>query len=291
MIDEARHKGLGRGLSALLGEDEEDYATLDRMHAPRDVPVEQITPNPFQPRQRFNNEELDALADSIREHGILQPIVVRRHFEGSDRYEIVAGERRWRAAQRAQLHQVPIVIRDIDDTKLLEVALVENVQREDLSPLEEANAYDRLIEDFGHTQEALGKIVGKSRSHVANMLRLLGLPDIVKAMLEDGAISAGHARALLTADDPEGLAQAVVTEQLSVRETEQRAQGKSERSLPAKSAKPEKDPDTLALENDISTALGLGVEIRSKANHSGEVKIRYGSLEQLDEVCRRLCHK
>ena len=291
MIDEARHKGLGRGLSALLGEDEEDYAMLDRLRAPRDVPVEQITPNLFQPRQRFNNEELDALADSIREHGILQPIVVRRHFEGSDRYEIVAGERRWRAAQRAQLHQVPIVIRDIDDTKLLEVALVENVQREDLSPLEEANAYQRLVNDFGHTQDALGRIVGKSRSHVANMLRLLGLPDIVKVMLEDGAISAGHARALLTADDPEGLAQAVVTEQLSVRETEQRAHGKIERAPSEKRATSEKDPDTRALENNISKALGLGVEIRSKPDHTGEVKIRYGSLEQLDEVCRRLCHR
>ena len=291
MSDEARHKGLGRGLSALLGDDEEDYAALDHVRAPRDVPVEQLTPNPFQPRRRFNNEEIDALADSIREHGIIQPIVVRRHFEGSDRYEIIAGERRWRAAQRAQLHQVPIVIRDIDDTKLLEVALVENVQREDLSPLEEANAYQRLIDDFGHTQDALGKIVGKSRSHVANMLRLLGLPDIVKAMLEDGAITAGHARALLTASDPEGIAQTVVKHQLSVRETEQRAQSGANQSGRQRKPPPEKDPDTVALENDISTALGLGVEIRRKGDHAGEVKISYGNLEQLDEVCRRLCHR
>ena len=291
MIDEARQKGLGRGLSALLGEDDDDYATLDRVRTPREVPVEQLTPNPFQPRHRFNNDEIEALADSIREHGIIQPIIVRRHFEGSDRYEIIAGERRWRAAQRAQLHQVPIVIRDLDDTKLLEVALVENVQREDLSPLDEASAYQRLIEDFGHTQDALAKIVGKSRSHVANMLRLLGLPDIVKAMLDDGAITAGHARAILAAEDPEGLAQIVVSKQLSVRETEQRAQPKDPTTPRQRQAQPEKDPDTLALENDISTALGLHVEIRSSPNHSGEVKIRYGSLEQLDEVCRRLCHR
>ena len=291
MIDEARQKGLGRGLSALLGEDDEDYATLDRVRTPREVPVEQLMPNPFQPRHRFNNDEIEALADSIREHGIIQPIIVRRHFGGSDRYEIIAGERRWRAAQRAQLHQVPIVIRDLDDTKLLEVALVENVQREDLSPLDEASAYQRLIEDFGHTQDALAKIVGKSRSHVANMLRLLGLPDIVKAMLDDGAITAGHARAILAAEDPEGLAQIVVSKQLSVRETEQRAQPRDPTTTRQRQAPSEKDPDTLALENDISTALGLNVEIRSGPNHSGEVKIRYGSLEQLDEVCRRLCHR
>ncbi|MDA0260576.1 MAG: ParB/RepB/Spo0J family partition protein [Proteobacteria bacterium] len=291
MIDEARHKGLGRGLSALLGEDDEDYATLDRMRVPREVPVEQLTPNPFQPRQRFNDEEIDALADSIREHGILQPILVRRHFEGSDRYEIIAGERRWRAAQRAQLHQVPVVIRDIDNTKLLEVALVENIQREDLTALEEAIAYQHLIDDFGHTQDALAKIVGKSRSHVANILRLLGLPDIVKAMLDDGAISAGHARALLTAKDPEGLAQTVVTRQLSVRETEQLAQAAA--GTPSRSRKkpPEKDPDTLALEKNISLALGLMVEISAKADHTGEMKLKYGSLEQLEELCRRLCHR
>lgn len=288
MIDEKRHKGLGRGLSALLNEDDKDYTSPGRLHAPREVPVEQITPNPFQPRQRFDSEEIDTLADSIREHGILQPIVVRRHFEGGNRYEIIAGERRWRAAQRAQLHQVPIIIRDIDDAKLLEVALVENVQREDLSPLEEANAYQRLIDDFGHTQNALGRIFGKSRSQISNTLRLLGLPDMVKAMLEDRAISAGHARALLTASNPEALAQAVINEQLSVRETEQRAQGRAERVLSKKRTPPEKDPDTLALEKDLSTAIGLGVEIRSKSNHNGEVKIRYVSLEQLDEICRRL---
>ena len=291
MIDEARHKGLGRGLSALLGEDNDDYATLDRERTPREVPVEHLTPNPFQPRHRFNNDEIEGLADSIREHGIIQPIVVRRHVEGNDRFEIIAGERRWRAAQRAQLHQVPIVIHDLDDSKLLEVALVENIQRADLSPLDEAAAYQRLIDDFSHTQDALGKIVGKSRSHVANMLRLLGLPDLVKAMLDEGVITAGHARAILSADDPEGLAQLVVSQELSVRETERCAQTGDVKQTRERQAPPEKNPDSLALENDISTALGLNVEIRSKPNHSGEVKIRYGTLEQLDEVCRRLCHR
>ena len=291
MIDEARHKGLGRGLSALLGDDEDNFATPDRGRIPHEVPVEQLTPNPGQPRHRFNDEEIEGLADSIREHGIIQPIIVRRKLEGSDRYEIVAGERRWRAAQRAQLHQVPIIIRDLDDTELLEVALVENVQREDLSPIEEAGAYQRLIDDFGHTQNALAKIVGKSRSHVANMLRLLGLPDSVKAMLEDGTITAGHGRAILVADDPEALAKIVLKEELSVRETEQRAQARGEKSGRERKAPPEKDPDTVALQNDITNAMGLNVEIRSKPNHSGEVKIRYGTLEQLDEVCRRLCHR
>ena len=293
MIDEARHKGLGRGLSALLGDEEEDLATLDRVRAPRDVPTEQLIPNAFQPRHRFNDKELDALTESIREHGILQPIVVRCHLEGSDQYEIIAGERRWRAAQRAQLHQVPVVVRNLDDTQLLEVALVENIQREDLTPLEEAMAYQKLIDDFEHTQDALGKIVGKSRSHIANTLRLLNLPELVKVLLDDGAISAGHARALLTAADPEALAQRVVAEDLSVRQTERAAQGESEDSRLSRTRKlaPEKDPDTLALERDISNALGLHVEIRAKPDHSGEVKIKYGSLEQLDEVCHLLCHR
>ncbi len=294
MIDETRHKGLGRGLTALLGDQEADEATFDRTRAPRDVPIEQLTPNPCQPRQRFTNEELEALAESIREHGILQPILVRRHHEGRDRYEIVAGERRWRAAQRVQLHQVPVVVRDLDDSQLLETALVENIQREDLSPLEEAAAYQRLIDDFGHTQQALSKIVGKSRSHVANMLRLLGLPDLVKAMLDDGAMTAGHARALLAADDPAALARRVVAERLSVRETERlvqedTAEKRQPTPLRARRLGREKDPDTVALENDISNALGLGVDIRAKPNHSGEIKIKYATLEQLDEVCRRLC--
>ena len=293
MMNEARHKGLGRGLSALLGDKEEDLATLDHARAPRDVPTEQLIPSGFQPRQRFNNKELDALADSVREHGILQPIVVRRHLKGSDQYEIIAGERRWRAAQRAQLHQVPVVVRDLDDTQLLEVALVENIQREDLTPLEEAMAYQRLIDDFNHTQEALGKVVGKSRSHIANILRLLNLPESVKTLLDDGTISAGHARALLTAAEPEALAQRVLAEDLNVRQTERAAQGESEDSELFRPRKPvpEKDPDTLALERNITNALGLRVEIRAKPDHSGEVKIKYGSLEQLDEVCHLLCHR
>ena len=287
MSDEARRRGLGRGLSALFGDAAE--ADDDRGTAPREVPIEHLTPNPLQPRRRFDDAELDALADSIRSVGILQPLVVRRHGQHGDRYEIVAGERRWRAAQRARLHWVPVVVREFDNAGALEAALVENIQRDDLAPLEEAAAYRRLIDEFGHTQELIADYVGKSRSHVANTLRLLGLPEPVKALLEQGALTAGHARALLAADDAAALARRVVAEGLGVRETERlvRAQGEAGAPRPRRRA-PRKDPDTLALEKDVETALGLGVDIRAKPDHSGEIRIGYASLEQLDEVCRRL---
>ena len=293
MSDDARRRGLGRGLSALFGEAAAEEAGRDAADAPREVPIEHLVPNPLQPRRRFEEAEIESLADSIREVGILQPLLVRRRGERADRYEIVAGERRWRAAQRAQLHRVPVVVRELGDAETLEAALIENIQREDLSPLEEAAAYRRLIDRFGHTQEALGKRVGKSRSHVANSLRLLGLQDPVKSLLEEGALTAGHARALLAAADAVALAKRVVAERLGVRDTERLVQEAMQVSRRAASPRapapaPRKDPDTLALELDIADSLGLTVRIHPKTDESGEIRIAYAALEQLDEVCRRL---
>ena len=292
MSDDTRRRGLGRGLSALFGEAAADEVGRDAADTPREVPIEHLAPNPLQPRRRFDDAELERLADSIRAVGVLQPLLVRRHGERGDRYEIVAGERRWRAAQRARLHRVPVVVRELGDAEILEAALIENIQREDLSPLEEAAAYRRLIDRFGHTQEALGEHVGKSRSHVANTLRLLGLPDPVKALLEEGALTAGHARALVAAADAVALAQRVVAEGLGVRDTERLVQGEageeSRRAASPRARAPRKDPDTLALEFDIADSLGLVVRIHPKTDESGEIRIAYAALEQLDEVCRRL---
>jgi len=288
MSEEGKRKGLGRGLSALLGEDGDDYASLDRLPASKEVPVEFLRPNPLQPRRRFDDEATEALVSSIRAHGVLQPILVRRVGESSDSYEIVAGERRWRAAQGAQLHQVPVLIKDLSDIQGLEIALVENLQREDLTPLEEAEAYQRLVDEFGHTQEQLAQAIGKSRSHVANMVRLLGLPDAVKAMVQDGRLSAGHARALLGAPDPQALAAEIVARGLSVRDVEDRVKSGRPVRKWVPSAKP--DPDTLALEQNVSRALGVTVAIRHRRTKGGTVRISYHNLEQLEEVCRRLCH-
>ena len=292
MSDDTRRRGLGRGLSALFGEAAADEVGRDAADTPREVPIEHLAPNPLQPRRRFDDAELEGLADSIRAVGVLQPLLVRRHGERGDRYEIIAGERRWRAAQRARLHRVPVVVRELGDAEILEAALIENIQREDLSPLEEAAAYRRLIDRFGHTQEALGEHVGKSRSHVANTLRLLGLPDPVKALLEEGALTAGHARALVAAADAVALAQRVVAERLGVRDTERLVQGEageeSRRAASPRARAPRKDPDTLALEFDIADSLGLVVRIHPKTDESGEIRIAYAALEQLDEVCRRL---
>lgn len=284
-----RRQGLGRGLSALLGDDSEDYASLDRARTSRDVPIERLRPNPFQPRHRFDSEELDSLVASIRDKGILQPILVRR-VESSDAeeaFEIVAGERRWRAAQEAQLHQVPVVIKDLSDTDSLEVALVENLQRQDLTPLEEALGYSRLMEEFGHTQERLAQTIGKSRSHLANMLRLLDLPIEAKEMLDDGRITAGHGRAILSAANPLALARRVVKQGLSVRETERIVQGATTKNP---RAKPSKSTDTIELEGNIAEALGMAVDIRHQGERGGEVTVAYKTLEQLDEICRRLAH-
>jgi len=285
MSEEGRRRNLGRGLSALFGEESEDYAALDRLRQAKNVAIDLIRAGRFQPRRHFEEEALTALADSIREKGVLQPILVRRHPEEASAYEIIAGERRWRAAQMAQLHEVPVVIRELDDREALEVALVENVQRQDLTPLEEAEGYSRLMDEFGHTQEHLAKSVGKSRSHVANMMRLLALPEPVKAHLDAGRLTAGHARALLNAGDPITLAEEVVRRGLNVRQAESLA--KTARPGKGRAAPAPKDADTAALERDLGNLLGLKVTVNF-AGRGGALTIHYRTLEQLDDVLRRL---
>lgn len=285
-----RPSGLGRGLSALLGEVAREQPVAEGEAATPGVqlvPVAAIRPHPGQPRRHFNEEALEELAQSIRTRGVIQPIVVRPHGTG---YQIVAGERRWRAAQRAQLHEVPVIIRDFSEAETLEVALIENIQREDLNAIEEAEAYSRLIQDFGHTQEALGRLVAKSRSHVANLLRLLDLPTPVRAMVADGALSMGHARALITATDPEMLAREVAERGLSVRETEtlaRKAKNGSAASRSAPASAGQGDSDIAALERQLGDMLGLKVAIKH-VGQGGAVTLAYSSLDQLDMICQRL---
>jgi ParB family transcriptional regulator, chromosome partitioning protein len=255
--------------------------------AARHIPIDKIQRNPDQPRRTFDTAELEELANSIRAHGVLQPILVRP-LRNSDMFEIVAGERRWRAAQIAKLHQLPAVVMELDDRDVLEIAIIENVQRADLNPLEEAQGYQALLERFNRTQADVAEQVGKSRPHIANMLRLLSLPNDIQEMVRDGRLSAGHARAILTAPDPHGLAKLAIANGLSVREVEKLAQrAKDERDGP-RAARPDKDADTLALENQIANALGLGVVITHKGEVGGEIRITYKKLEQLDEICRKL---
>jgi len=288
-----KRTGLGRGLAALFGEDTEDYASLDKLRSAKAVPIEHLHPNQFQPRQFFDAEAMETLAASVAASGILQPILVRRHGDKPSEFEIVAGERRWRAAQMAKLHEVPVVIRELSDAQALEFALVENVQRQDLSPIEEAEGYFRLIEGFKHTQEALAKAIGKSRSHIANTLRLLNLPDQVQDMVAEGRLSAGHARALLGAEDPVALAKTVLAKDLNVRQTENLVQAAREKppttGRPAKPKPPSrvKDADTLALERDLTALLGLKVTIEFEGK-GGSLTIQYQTLEQLDDVLHRL---
>lgn len=283
MAAEGKRRNLGRGLSALLGGGAEDYAALEKPQTMRTVSIDLIRPARIQPRRRMDMGPIRQLAHSIAEKGILQPLLVRRHAEEAGAFEIVAGERRWRAAQMARLHEIPVVVKELSDSEALEIALVENLQREDLSPLEEAEAYKRLMEEFSHTQEALSKAMGKSRSHVANMLRLLGLPGPVKEMLDRGELTAGHARALLRADDPLALARKVVGRGLNVRQAEKLARGTKPRRPAAK------DADTAAIERDLTSLLGLKVEIRHRGV-GGTLKLHYTSLEQLDDVLHRLSH-
>lgn len=291
---EHKKRNLGRGLSSLLGDDEPtDLGELDKLRSSKTVPVEFIRPGKFQPRHNFDDERFQELVESVRAKGILQPILVRRHPDDRNSYEIIAGERRWRAAQMVQLHDVPVIIRDFSDKEALEVALVENLQRQDLSAIEEAEGYRRLMDEFQHTQEDLAKVVGKSRSHVANTLRLLTLPALVRTLVEEGTLSAGHARALLGAPNAEELAEKVVAKGLSVRQTEKLAQaegGKPVRATASSAAKGQgeaQDPDTLALERDLSNLLGLKVNIKFHGD-GGELVIHYRSLEQLDDVLHRL---
>ncbi len=293
--EQDKRTNLGRGLAALFGEESDDYAALDQVRTAKTVAIEQLRPNSFQPRREFEPEAMQALSESIAANGILMPILVRRRPDHPDTLEIVAGERRWRAAQMARLHEVPVVIREFSDQQALEAAIVENVQREDLSAIEEAEGYRRLMDEFHHTQEALAKAVGKSRSHIANTLRLLGLPEAVKDMVLHGELSAGHARALLGAETPEALAKKVIGRGLNVRQTEQlvRKFGPVRAETAARvgqgAANSAKDPDTLALERDLTMLLGLKVNIEIHGN-GGALTVHYQTLEQLDEVLRRLNH-
>ncbi|MCO5064203.1 MAG: ParB/RepB/Spo0J family partition protein [Rhizobiaceae bacterium] len=293
MNEDPTKKRLGRGLAALIGEI--DRPATPSSPAPRpdgSVPIELIAPNPRNPRRSFAEDDLVDLAQSIREHGVVQPVVVRPSASVAGQFEIIAGERRWRAAQRAGLTAIPVIVREVNDRTALELAIIENVQRADLNPVEEAAGYQQLIDEHGYTQADLGQVIGKSRSHVANTLRLLKLPPVIRDMLVDGALSAGHARTLVTAEDPAWLAKRIVEEGLSVRQAEALAQmPASDRntSTAAKRLPSEKDPDTRALEKLLSDISGLNVAINHKEK-GGEVRIYYKTLDQLDALCRRLQH-
>jgi ParB family chromosome partitioning protein len=281
---------LGRGLAALVGDVGDETAILDRARgSQRRVPIEFLRPNPRNPRRRFNEEELAELAASIGEKGILQPILVRGVSGKAGHFEIVAGERRWRAAQKAGLRDVPVLLMDIGDREALEIAIVENVQRADLNPLEESAGYESLMDEFKYTQADLARVVGKSRSHVANTLRLQKLPPSVKRYLADGKLTAGHARALLGHEDPEGLAKMIVEHGLNVREAEARAQERpvTRGKQTKRRAKAAKSPDIRALERRLSDALGLSVEIAQRGA-GGEVRVRYKTHEQFEAISRKL---
>ncbi|CAN7221005.1 ParB/RepB/Spo0J family partition protein [Mesorhizobium sp. LjNodule214] len=291
MTEDLSRKRLGRGLAALIGEiDRPAIAEKQSPAADGKVPIEFVSPNPKNPRRHFGEAELTDLAQSIREHGVVQPVVARPSPTQAGRYEIIAGERRWRAAQRAGLTEIPIIVRDVNDRMALELAIIENVQRADLNPVEEAQGYQQLIDEHGYTQADLGQVIGKSRSHVANTLRLLKLPDVIRDMLVDGALSAGHARTLVTAEDPAGLAKRIVDEGLSVRQAEALAQmpaGPTPAKTKAAPSAPEKDPDTLALEKLMTDTIGMIVSIEHK-ERGGVLRVNYRTLDQLDELCRRL---
>ncbi|MFV2034115.1 MAG: ParB/RepB/Spo0J family partition protein [Halocynthiibacter sp.] len=288
-----KRRGLGRGLSALMADvTSEGPATGSPSEIPKSeqhIPVENIAPNPDQPRRRFGQEDLASLAESIREKGVIQPLIVRKNPDKPGLYQIVAGERRWRAAQIAQLHELPVVVRDFTDTEVLEVAIIENIQRSDLNPVEEAAGYRQLMDRFGHTQEKLALALSKSRSHIANLLRLLQLPEEVQDYLREGSLSIGHARAMITTNDPLALARQVVAKGLSVRETERLAKTPKVKPVKTAAARADKDADTRALEGDLSANTGMKVTIEQKPGQAGgQVLIRYKSLEDLDEICRIL---
>lgn len=288
MIDDGKRKGLGRGLSALLGDTagrNQAGAAAAKLKPTATLPVEYLQPGRLQPRRDFDEDALEELAASIREIGIVQPIVVRA-LPGPNAYEIVAGERRWRAAQRAQLHEVPVVLRELDDRQTLEIAIVENVQRADLNAMEEAEAYQHLIADFGYTQESAAEIVGKSRSHVANTLRLRQLPIRVQAWVREGKLSAGNARAAMRHPDPEAFAKEIIEKGMSVREAEA-ASAKPAAASAGRAGVAAKTADTLALERDLTEATGLKVAINDKAG-KGTIQIAYRSLDQLQNVIDRL---
>lgn len=283
-MTQVQKRRLGRGLAALIGDDTTEEAVVQDIRALRHVPIELLHPNPNNPRKHFAIEELESLAQSLKDKGLLQPLVVRPRSDGS--FEIVAGERRWRASQMAGLHEIPVLIRELGDRETLEIALIENVQRSDLNPLEEARAYRQLIEQYQYTQQQLAEGIGKSRSHIANTMRLLTLPEAILKQIEEGSLTAGHARSLIAADSPEALAEKIISLNLSVRQAEDLAR---HAAAPANtSSRPEKDPDTRALEKELSQALGLSVTLKHKGNLGGSVIISYKTLDQLDEISRRI---
>lgn len=283
----AEKKKLGRGLSALLGESADDYSKLDKARGAKPVAVELLHPGRYQPRHYVDQDAIEALSVSIREKGVLQPLLVRRHPDDPAAFEIIAGERRWRAAQLAQLHEVPVIIKEFDDQTTLEVAIVENVQREDLSAIEEAEAYQRLVDEFTYTQEDLASLVGKSRSHVANTLRLLALEPKVRKLIEEGLLSAGHARTLIGVEGAYDKARLIIEKNLSVREAEELARQTNDKSGSKSKSRPPKDVDTIALERDLSNLLGLKVSIDGRGPR-GTLRLSYDSLDQLDFLLGKL---
>jgi ParB family transcriptional regulator, chromosome partitioning protein len=291
MDKKPERRGLGRGLSALMADVIPHEVTAEARPRRPDlmVPIELVEPNPDQPRRDFDRAALEELAASIREKGIIQPLIVRENQGKPGHFEIVAGERRWRAAQIAQLHDIPVLVREVSDSELLELAIIENIQRADLNPVEEAMGYRQLMDRFGHTQEKLAEALSKSRSHIANQLRLLTLPEPVLDFLRDGRLTAGHARALITTEDPVALAVQVMNRGLSVRETERLAQApRPAAAEKARRQRPEKDADTRVLEQDLSANLGLKVVIDHKGHDGGHLIITYKTLDQLDQLCQIL---
>lgn len=292
MTNKQDKRGLGRGLSALMADLDAPAAKAAETAEVRgqsSLPIERVRPNPDQPRRDFSREDLEDLASSIAEKGIIQPLIVRPDPTQPGDYQIVAGERRWRAAQIAKLHRVPVLIRDLDDLAVLEIAIIENVQRADLNVVEEALGYRQLMDKFGHTQEKMSAALGKSRSHIANILRLLTLPDDVQRLVRDGSLTYGHARALITADDPVALARIVIGKGLSVRQAESLAKSGLSARKSQKTQSGGKDSDTRALEADLSANLGMKVSIDHKAGtESGQIAITYKTLDDLDDLCRLL---
>lgn len=286
MMTQPQKRRLGRGLAALIGDDTTEEAVMEDARSLRHVPIEFLHANPNNPRKHFADGDLEDLTRSIRDKGLLQPLVVRQHANGE--YEIVAGERRWRAAQRAGVHEVPVLIRNLTDAEALEIALIENIQRADLNALEEARAYQQLMDQFSYTQQQLADSVGKSRSHVANTIRLLTLPESVRRHIEDGALTAGHARALVATDSPQALAEKIIELGMTVREAEGLSRSEAEAKGKPVAVKTQKDTDTLALEKQLGDVLGLKVEIVNKGRAGGTLTVRYKTLEQLDDVCNRL---
>ena len=277
-------KGLGRGLSSLMGEPKAEVSNVNASSSESKIPISKLRPSPIQPRRIFDKVSINELAESIKSKGLVQPILVRPSKNNPGDYEIIAGERRWRAAQVAQLHDIPAVVRNLDDVESLEMAIIENIQRADLSSIEEAAGYKKLMENYGHTQEAISEIVGKSRSHVANIIRLLSLPSSIQDMIMQGIISPGHARAIMNSAFPEQLAEKIINENLSVRETEALVKSKK----PVIKKLKLKDPDTLDLEKKLTEKLGLEVLISHLPKKGGSIKIKYRTLDQLELVTNKL---